>query len=74
MTQAQAVRQIFCSQGPLWVNARRGSTIVSVSAWHANGPEFDPHVRHILSWRFGHEKNFYDPLPLIQEEQLSVTA
>ena len=27
----------------------RGSSIGSVFAWHASGPEFDPHVRHILS-------------------------
>ena len=36
----------------------------------------DPHVRHILSWRFGHENisTAILPLPLIQEEQLSVTG
>ena len=32
------------------------SLIRSLSAWHASGPEFAPHVRHILSWRFGREK------------------
>ena len=39
-------------------------------------PEFDPHVWHILSWRSGHEKisTAILPLPLIQEEQLSVTG
>ena len=39
-------------------------------------PEFDPHVRHILSWRLGHENisTAILPLPLIQEEQLSVTG
>ena len=39
-------------------------------------PEFDPHVRHILFWRLGHEKisSAILPLPLIQEEQLSVTG
>ena len=26
-------------------------------------PEFDPHVRHILSWRLGQEKNFYGHSP-----------
>ena len=54
----------------------RGSSIGSVFAWHASGPEFDPHVRHILSWRLGHENIFTAilPLPLIQEEQLSVTG
>ena len=54
----------------------RGSSIGSVFAWHASGPEFDPHVRHILSWRLGHENisTATHPLPLIQEEQLSVTG
>ena len=27
-----------------------GSSIGSKCAWHASGPEFDPHVQHILSW------------------------
>ena len=42
-----------------------------VSAWHVRGPEFDPHVRHILSWRLGHENisAVILPLPLIQEDQ-----
>ena len=54
----------------------RGSSIGRVSAWHASSPELDPHVRHILSWRFGHENisTAILPLPLIQEEQLSVTG
>ena len=54
----------------------RGSPIGSEFAWHASGPEFDPHVRHILSWRLGHENisTAILPLPLIQEEQLSVTG
>ena len=54
----------------------RGSSIGSVFAWHASGPEFDPHVRHILSWRLGYENisTAILPLPLIQEEQLSVTG
>ena len=36
----------------------------------------DSHVRHILSWRLGHENisTAILPLPLIQEEQLSVTG
>ena len=52
----------------------RGSSIGSEFAWHASGPEFDPHARHILSWRLGHENisTAILPLPLIQEEQLSV--
>ena len=50
----------------------RGSSIGSEFAWHASGPEFDPHVRHILSWRLGHENisKAILLLPLIQEEQL----
>ena len=53
-----------------------GSSIGSVSAWHASSREFDPHVRHILSQRLGHEKVTAAilPLPLIQEQQLSVTG
>ena len=54
----------------------RSSSIGSEFAWHASGPEFDPHVRHILSWRLGHENisTAILPLPLIQEEQLSITG
>ena len=54
----------------------RGSSIGSKFAWHASGPKFDPHVWHILLWRLGHENIFTAilPLPLIQEEQLSVTG
>ena len=53
-----------------------GSSIASVFAWHANGPKFNPHARHILSWRLGHEhiSTAILSLPLIQEEQLSVTG
>ena len=38
--------------------------------------EFDPHVGNILSWRHVHENisTTILPLPLIQEEQLSVTG
>ena len=52
------------------------SSIGRVSAWHASGLEFDPQVRHILSWRLGLEKNSTAILPLllIQEEKLSVTG
>ena len=47
-----------------------GSSIGSEFAWHGSGPEFDPHIRHILSWRLGHENisTAILPLPLIQEE------
>ena len=57
--------------------ARRGSSDGCESSWHdACGPGFHPHVRHILSWRFGHENLSTDilSLPLIQEGQLSVTG
>ena len=56
--------------------AGRGSSIGSASAWHASGPEFDPHVWHSLSWRLGHEKNSTAILPLllIQEEQFQLLA
>ena len=56
--------------------AGHGSSIGNVSAWHASGPDFDPHVRHILLWRLGHENisTAILPLPLIQKEQLSVTG
>ena len=49
----------------------RGSSIGSEFVWHASGPEFDPHVRHILSWRLGHENisTAILLLLLIQEEQ-----
>ena len=48
----------------------RGSSIGSSFAWHVSGPEIDPHFRHILSWRLGHEiiSTAILPLPLIQEE------
>ena len=60
----------------LWNLTGHGSSIGSEFAWHASGPELDPHVRHILSWRLGHENISMAilPLPLIQEEQLSVTG
>ena len=55
---------------------RRGSLIGSKSAWHASGPEFDPHVQHILSLRLGHENisTAILPVPQNQEEQLWVTG
>ena len=54
----------------------RDSSIGSVFAWYASGLEFDPHVRHILSWRLCHENisTAILRLPLIQEEPLSVTG
>ena len=56
--------------------AGRGSSNGSVFAWHASGPEFDPYVRHIISWRLGHENisTAILPLPLIQEESCQLLA
>ena len=54
--------------------AGRGSSIGSVSAWHASGPEFDPHVRHILSWRLGHEKKFYGHSPSSADSRGAVVS
>ena len=56
------------------LSSGRCSSIGSVSAWHARSPEFDP------SGTFSRGdlvmKTFLRPisLPLIQEEQLSVTG
>ena len=52
------------------------STMLYSSIGSANGPEFDPHVWIILSWRPDHKKisTAILPLPLIQEEQLSVAG
>ena len=51
-----------------------GSSIGSDAAWDANGTKIDHRIWHILSLRFGHENisTAILPLPLIQEEQLSV--
>ena len=60
----------------LLFSAGRGSSIGSVFAWHASGPEFDPHVRPFFRGDLV-MKNISTailPLPLIQEEQLSVTG
>ena len=51
---------------------RRGSSIGSVSAWHSSGPEFDPHVRHILSWRLRHEKIIYGHSPSSTDSRRAV--
>ena len=50
-----------------------GSSIGSMSTWHTSGPEFDPQVRHVLSWRLGHENisTVILPLLLIQEAVFS---
>ena len=62
---------VQCAMSLSYLTGRVSAT-GSVSAWHASGSEFDPHVRHILSWRLGHENISTAILPLIQEEQLSV--
>ena len=58
------------------MSAGCGSSMESMFAWHASGPQFDPHVWHILSWRLGHENITAAILlfPLIQEEQLFFTG
>ena len=68
--------QCVCKISSQYSTPGRGSSIGSEFAWDASGPEFDPHVRHILSWRLGHENisTAILPLPLIQEEHLSVTG
>ena len=61
----------------LIIPAGRGSWIGGASAWYADVRGFDPKVRqNILSLRFDHETNSTTilSLPLIQEEQLSVTG
>ena len=74
MDRAEIQKNALLIQYSAWTG--RGNSIGSESAWHASGPEFDPHVRHILSWGLGHENisKAILPLPLIQEEQLSVTG
>ena len=51
-----------------------GTSVGSNLFWDASNTEIFPCVCHILSRRFGHENNSSDifPLPLIQEEHLSV--
>ena len=56
--------------------AGRGSSIGCASAWYADGRGFDPHARQHSFGEFGHEiiPTAILFLPLIQEEQLSVTG
>ena len=78
------VRKLHCRQGVhssflqvIFLHlAGHSSSIRIVFAWHVSGPEFGPHTQHILSWRLSHENISMAilPLPLIQEEQLSVTG
>ena len=61
-------KMVFLYHPPHFILASptgRGSSIGSEFAWHASGPEFDTHVRHILSWRLGHEK-FLRPFSLFR--------
>ena len=57
-------------------SAGRYSSVDSDVAWESRGTAIDPRVRHIFSWRFGHEtiSTAILPLPLIQEEHLSVNG
>ena len=56
--------------------ADRGSLIECASAWYADGRGFVPHVQQHSFVEFGHEiiSMAMLSLPLIQEEQLSVTG
>ena len=56
--------------------AERYSSFGSDVAWDSRGTAIDPRVRHIFSLRFGHENisTVILPLPLIQEEHLSVNG
>ena len=56
----------------VWVRRRSRNDV----AWESRGTAIDPCVRHIFSWRFGHENisTASLPLPLIQEEHLSVNG
>ena len=67
--------QDFFFFGPSVV-ARLEASSLGMQAAPSSIPMFDPHVRHILSWRLGHENISAAILPLllIQEEQLSVTG
>ena len=72
MIKMERCRNIFSSP-----EAGHGGSVRSVSTWYASGSEFDPHIWYILLWRLGHERissKAILPLPLIQEEQLSVTC
>ena len=51
-----------------------GSSIGSEFAWHASGPEFNPHVRHILSWRLGHENISTAILPSSADSRRAVVS
>ena len=55
---------------------RMPSAVGSESDCESRGRWFQPQSGHILSLRFGHEKNSMTilTLPLIQEGQLSVTG
>ena len=56
----------------LYINSWVGSDV----AWESRGAAIDPRVRHMFSWKFGHENisTAILPLPLIQEEHLSVNG
>ena len=43
-------------------------------AWQADGCGFDRHARHILSWRFGHEKKNVDYSLLSADSRRAVVS
>ena len=53
-----------------------GSSLGSASAWYADGRGFDPRVRQHSFIEFGYKiiSTAILSLPLVQEEQLSVTG
>ena len=66
--ECMIISDLLCS------GAGRGSSIGSVSAWHASGPEFDPYVRHILSWRLGPEKKMCGHSPSSADSRKAVVS
>ena len=56
--------------------AERGSSVRCESAWYVDGRGFDPHAQQYSFMEIGHEiiSTAILSLPLIQEEQLSVTG
>ena len=65
-TTTSLLDKIFRTKFFICITCWKDCSIGSMSAWHASSPEFNPHVRHILSWRLGHEnmEKFLRPIPL----------
>ena len=68
--------QNTCNIRSTFTEAGCHSSVGSDVAWESRGTAIDPRVRHIFSRRFGHENisTTILPLPLIQEEHLSVNG